>query len=203
MNRDEAIAELCQFLEEQGGEVEEITPAKLRDRALFIEDRERPDCIIFMLERHHGIMGASYKPGYGMTAFVTYWPVYAFDRQTRTLNEIRRAKLDEVTIDYDHFAAEDCNLSFELSPIGNGRWKYHESCYGEGGIVSGQKGLERVASRMVDGLDFTGHVDMLSDYCGKAEAAEHARRLAEAYEKKAQEQARWAWKHAQEESDLP
>ena len=42
MNRDEAITELCQFLEEQGGEVEEITPKKLWDRAEIIEDPDRP-----------------------------------------------------------------------------------------------------------------------------------------------------------------
>ena len=42
MNRDEAITELCQFLEEQGGEVEEITSKKLWDRAEIIEDPDSP-----------------------------------------------------------------------------------------------------------------------------------------------------------------
>jgi hypothetical protein len=65
MNRDEAVTELCRFIMEQGGEVEEITPEKLQDRAEIIEDPERPNGIVFTLERHHGIMGASYRRGYG------------------------------------------------------------------------------------------------------------------------------------------
>lgn len=201
MNRDEAITELCQFLEEQGGEVEEITPKKLWDRAEIIEDPEYPNCIVFTLERHRSIMGSFYKPGHPMAAFVTYWPLYAFDRQTRKLDQIGEAKPDKVHIDYDHLAREDCGLDFELSPVGDGRWRYHESCYCEEGIVSSQEELEDAASNIVDRLDLTVYIDILSEHCGGGEAAEHARKLAAAYEERAREQARRDWEYAQEESE--
>ena len=200
MNRDEAVKELCQFIEEQGGEVEEITPEKLRDRAEIIEDIERPHCIVFTLERHRGIMGASYRRGCGMTAFVTYWPVYAFDRQARTLNKLCSTRPDEVHIDYDNFAAEGFDLSLDLSPIGDGRWQYH-SCMCEDGTVSSQEELEEVVSDVVDGLGFDLDIEMLSEYCSREEATEHVRRLAKAFDKKARETASCAWKYAQEESE--
>jgi hypothetical protein len=199
MNRDEAITELCQFLEEQGGEVEEITSKKLWDRAEIIEDPDRPHCIVFTLERHRGIIGASYTRGYGMTAFVTYWPVYEFDRQTRTLDEMDGTRPDEVHIDYDSFAEENYDLSFDLSPISDGKWEYHESCYGEGGIVSSQKELEEAVSVIIDNMDYTAYINMLSENCSGTEAVEHVRRLVEAYGKKAQAQARRSWAYAQEE----
>ena len=201
MNRDETITELCQFLEEQGGEVEEITSKKLWDRAEIIEDPDLPHCIVFTLERHRGIMGASYTRGHGMTAFVTYWPVYAFDRQTRTLDEINGTRPDEVHIDYDSFDEEDCDLSFDLSPTSDGKWQYHEFCYSEDGIVSSQKELEEAASDMIDGLSFACDIVMLSEYCSREEATEHVRRLAKAFDKKARETARYAWEYAQEESE--
>lgn len=201
MNRDETITELCQFLEEQGGEVEEITSKKLWDRAEIIEDPDLPHCIVFTLERHRGIMGASYTRGHGMTAFVTYWPVYAFDRQTRTLDEINGTRPDEVHIDYDSFAEEDCDLSFDLSPTSDGKWQYHEFCYSEDGIVSSQKELEEAASDIIENIDFTTYIRMLSEHCSEAEVIKHVRRLVEAYGKKAREQARGAWKYAREESE--
>ena len=201
MNRDEAITELCQFLEEQGGEVEEITSKKLWVRAEIIEDPDLPHCIVFTLERHRGIMGASYTRGHGMTAFVTYWPVYAFDRQTRILDEMDGTRPDEVHIDYDSFAEENCDLSFDLSPISDGKWEYHEFCYSESGTISSQEELEEVALNIIENIDLTAYIGMLSEHCSEAEAAEHVRRLEEAYGKKAREQARRTWKYGREESE--
>jgi pyruvate-formate lyase len=72
---------------------------------------------------------------------------------------------------------------------------------GGDGTVSSQEELEERASDIVDGLGFACDVDMLSEYCSREEAAEHVRKLAKAFDKKAREKARYAWECAQKESE--
>jgi hypothetical protein len=53
---------LLDFIESKGGEVLEhaLTARKVNDRATFIEDPKRPDCVVFEMELHNTAAGASY-----------------------------------------------------------------------------------------------------------------------------------------------
>ena len=200
MDRDRAIAEICRFLEE-GGEVDGLTPVKVWRRAEIIEDPTRPGCIVFTLERHRALLGMAYRRGQPMEAFLKFWPKYALDLQSRTLDRIGKVRPTEVSVDYDTVAEVLCDLSFELEPTGDGKWRYHESCECVDGIVGNEEELEEVAAQLVEGLDFTSDVLLLSEWCSEAQAEQHVLSMKEAWKQRAREVARRNWKDAQRESE--
>src|SRR5438874_1070327 len=75
---DEAFAYLVTHCPEIDGEMRQ----KIRDRAIVVFDPQRPNQVVFDVERHRGIMETRYQKGEPMGSFITYWERYAFDPKT-------------------------------------------------------------------------------------------------------------------------
>ena len=101
------------YIERQGGVIPDgLTAKKIRERATVVDDPGRPDCVVFEVERHRGILGAQYRPGLPMSSYETYWPRYAFCPSTEDLNEIGEVREPETHVDCEALAAEQTESDF-------------------------------------------------------------------------------------------
>lgn len=65
-----------------------ITPEMVASRAMLIEDPQRPDVIVFDVEKRRNALGARYSEQRPLAAFVTYWERYCFDQHNEELHRI-------------------------------------------------------------------------------------------------------------------
>ena len=159
-----ALTALDEYLDRHGADLQDGFTRKYRSRAEMIEAPERPGCIVFEIERHRGILGTCYKPGVPMSSFITYWPRYAFDPGTKTLDHLGVIRKSEWTFG----ASADCevgSLAFRFSKTGAGRVRVVEkgsnrsataSCLGEAesfaASIIGAWNMDRYAAEAADVL---------------------------------------------------
>lgn len=70
-----------------------LTVEKIRDRGRVLDVTE--DAIEFEVERHTSASGAMYREGLAMSAFITFWPRYRYDRAAHELMELEEQRLRE------------------------------------------------------------------------------------------------------------
>ena len=198
MNDKEVLGVLYRFIDAGGGQADQITPKKFRERVEIIEDPERPDEIVFTLERHEAVLGESYLHGEPMHCFRTYWPKYAFDPQNPGLQRIGDAKPSVLDIDYDSAAEHSLYMEFTLEPLSDGKWRYRESWSEQEGAVANVDELAKVAVEMADVADLENELCLFGEYCDEAEASQHAAELRKAMREFARKHAQEVWEDAQE-----
>jgi len=102
----------------------------MQDRGIFLEADEDSGKIYFEVERHNAILGAVYRPGCAMAAFVTRWIKYSFDGQTiDEIDDNRPPFVDIDKIDFDALA-EDLtdSMSFSMDEDEHGQYWISELC---------------------------------------------------------------------------
>lgn len=98
------------------------TPAKVLERATVVSFEGGR--LVFEIERHRRILGASYTPGHGMSAFETYWPRFTFDLNTNELEELPEFTRRTSELEVNAYAiavelAQDHSFSFERDEEGH------------------------------------------------------------------------------------
>jgi len=174
----------------------ELTAKKIRERAVLIDDPERPGSLVFEVERHRSILGGGYVPGLPMAAYVTYWPRFAFEPQTDTLECIGEFRESETHIDcYALAETWMMDISFDFEPAENGKHRCRELCCCETRLVSDQSEVEEFAAEIVRGTGLTWIEDVIdAEYSSKC-VAELRSALVEAMQEKAVIE--WDWYVAQ------
>lgn len=98
-----------------------LSASKIRDRAYVINKDTDEDWIVFVMDRHRGILGESYVPGTPMQNFVTERCQYSFDMAEETLEETSRHVID-AQIDADGAAENllEYGLQFRVETVDGG-----------------------------------------------------------------------------------
>jgi len=196
MAEKKSLSLVVEYLEEIGGKdiSTELTPKKIWDRAILTEDPERPDCIVFEVERHHPILAITYSPGSPMAAFVTYWPIYSFNPKTKTLEEIGENRPHEVYV--DHYWVADSwmgDVFFDFSPAENGQHRCREVQSCEESLVRNTEEVEDFAKSIANGWDLNESADDLAVYLEPKEVQEHIEQIRNACKEAIVKRAKEAW----------
>jgi len=177
MAEEKSLSPVVEYLEEIDGEdiSTGLTPKKIWERATLIDDPERPDCIVFEVERHHPILGTTYSPGSPMDAFETCWPIYSFNPTMKTIEEIGENRPSEV--DLDHYGVAESwvgNVSLNFSPAENGQHRCRDDFTKKESLVRNIKEVETFAiSVLNDGLCLDHYKEELADHFEPKELQEH------------------------------
>ncbi len=177
MAEEKSLSPVVEYLEEIGGEdiSTGLTPKKIWDRAILIDDPELPDCIVFEVERHHPILGTSYSPGSPMAAFETCWPIYSFNPKTKTIEEIGENRPSEVDINHSGVAESWVEeVSFNFSPAENGQHRCWDDFTKMESLVRNIKEIETFAiSVLNNGLCLDHYKEELAYHFEPKELEEH------------------------------
>lgn len=186
-----------EILEEVHAHVDELprglTAEKIRERGTVLDVTE--DAIEFEVERHKSASGALYTDGLAMSAFVTYWPRYRYDRDTGTLTELEERRPREFECDYDRLADELLAETFELrvEPRGN-PWVCEEQVVNKTVEVEGPEDVEAFAERLMRDWNLQRFFGPeLEEVLDAEERAAHFSRLEAALVAEARRHARAAW----------
>lgn len=173
----------------------ELTPKKIQERSEIIEDPQCPNSIVFEVERHMGVLGASYRKGHGMSAFVTYWPRFAFQPDTHSIREIGEFRNRTIDVDFSALAAEflfEC-FQLEFEPTDAAAFLCRETTSGEERLVNSQVETEVFAAEVVRAWDLSYYADQLSDYLDPTKIDEFITELKEVLESEVRLLAEHAW----------
>lgn len=170
-----------------------LTTDKIRDRGHVLDVTD--DVIEFEVERHTSASGAMYREGLAMSAFVTFWPRYRYDRETKTLTELEERRPREFECDYGLLVDELLEYGFDLRVEAAGdAWVCEEVIGNATAEVDDEADVQAFAEQLIRGWTleevFRGE---LEDVLDEEERAAHFARLEEALVARAREQARRAW----------
>jgi hypothetical protein len=202
MAEEKSLSPVVEYLEEIGGEdiSTGLTPQKIWDRAILIDDPERPDCIVFEVERHHPILGTTYSPGSPMAAFETCWPIYSFNSKTKTIEVVGENRPAEVDIDHSWVADSWVgDVSFDFSPAKNGQHICREMQSGEESLVRNIKEVEEFAKSIVNGWSLDCYEDELDEHLEPKEIQEHMENIKNICKEIIVDRAKEAWEEYLEE----
>ncbi len=178
-----------------------LTVEKIRDRGRVLDVTD--DAIVFEVERHRSAGGAMYREGLAMSAFVTYWPRYRYDRTSGELVQLEEQRPREFECDYGMLADEILEYGFDLRVyVRDGEWVCEEGALNETAKVEAEEDVEAFAERMVRSWDLEIYGATLEDVLTDDELAAHFAKLEEALVAVARQQARDAWRRRTEESIL-
>ena len=184
----------CNYLEEQGDELDGEPSEKILDRMEPVDDPERPDWLVFDVERHRAVLGTRYTRGELIHAYITYWPRYAFCPKTRTIEYLGRHRKSEANIHYDLVVdIQTSELSFNFEPVGDGRYRCREGLSNEEGLVCDVADVETMAAEIVRRLSHEDYENVLAEYADDATRQEIMDQFYRALEKKGRERARRDW----------
>ncbi len=146
------------FIESQGGRIIEhdITARKFNERALIIDDPERPDCVVFVMERHQPTAGATYTPGCPLSAFVRRQIRYVYNPKYKEIFELGDDAPPEFEMDYaTHVEYLMIDVSFDFKLTADGKHLCRESLSHQETIVICEKDVSDFAEKVARGLDHT------------------------------------------------
>jgi hypothetical protein len=134
-----------------------------------------------------------------MSAFVTYWPRYRYDRDTAELTELEEGRPREFECDYDLLADELLRETFELRVDAQGNaWWCEERVGNREAVVEDVEDTQAFAEQVVRGWDLDIYGMNLEDVLDEEELEAHFSRLEEALVTEARRQAREAWERRSE-----
>jgi len=187
-----------------GGEIEEygLTTDKIRDRAEFLDDPERPDWIVFEVERHRNFPPDVWIPGKRMDFLITYWPRYAYNPVSKTFECLGVLRNSEISEEYafEMYAEYNCDISFSLTLLENDKYKCEESNAGEQTIVKNENELLNFAIGIIKGWDIEAALTEYSECFGNEDFIDFLDNIRKAYENKARTEALYVWKRRNEEN---
>jgi len=184
---------VADYLESIGELEDGLTAEKVVDRAEIIDDPERPDWIVFAVDRHQGILGAYYNPGQPMEAYITRFQLYAFNPVTKTIELSGENGEPEVHIDYQRVADVQTNVSFEFTRARGGKHLCREQTDNEECLVGNLEEVKVFAESLIEKLNFSGVHDELSEFLEDDAIQEIVEKLKSAFKKRAVEKAEIAW----------
>lgn len=65
-----------------------VTPGMVEVRATTVVDSQRPDAIVFDIEKRREALGARYREDCPLAAFETYWERYCYDPKREALHRM-------------------------------------------------------------------------------------------------------------------
>ena len=153
---------VIEYLEKVSSDPSGLTQKKVQDRGIFLGADEDSGKFYFEVERHNAILGAVYRPGCAMAAFVTRWIKYSFDGQA--INEIgdnRPPLVDMDEIDFDALAEDFTDdMSFSIEEDESGKYRITEvQCNGDETLVFSMEEVRAYGRSIAEGWNF----DFLKD----------------------------------------
>jgi len=190
-------ASLMDPLEEICAHVDEVparglTTEKIWDRGHVLDVTD--DAIEFEVERHTSASGAMYREGLAMSAFVTFWPRYRYDRDTAELTELEERRPREFECDYGLLADELLGIGFDLRVSSrDDAWVCEEGASNLEAEVDDEEDVLDFVEQMVRDWDLDVYGLNLEDVLDEEEMETHFSRIEEALVAEARRQARRAW----------
>lgn len=177
-----------------------LTVEKIWDRGTVLEVTE--EAIVFDVERHHSASGALYREGLAMSAFVTFWPRYRFDRSSHELTELEERRPREFECNYDRLVDEMLDYPLELRVRRReGQWLCEERVMNLEAEVDDVEDVQDFAEWIVREWDLKDfHGPDLEDVLEPDELDAHFSRLEDELAVEARRQAREAWERRDENS---
>jgi hypothetical protein len=175
-----------------------LTVEKIRDRGRVLDVTE--DAIEFEVERHTSASGAMYREGLAMSAFITFWPRYRYDRAAHELTELEEQRPREFECDYGLLADELLEFGFDLRVRArNDGWVCEEGASNRVSEVDDADDVQAFAEQMMRDWDLkTFFGPELEGVLDDDERAAHFERLEDALVAEARGQARKAWRRRDE-----
>jgi hypothetical protein len=171
-----------------------LTADKVRTRGCVLESTD--EVIILEVERHKRASGANYREGFPMSAYVTYWPCYRFNRDSGELEELdeRRPREFECS-SYRRLAEELMGVGFNLSVCAEGEeWICQNPVSNAETVVEGLEDVKDFAEQQVRGWDLEEVYGWeLKEILGEQRLDEHFTKLEKALVAEARKQAERAW----------
>ena len=201
MERNDALQLVVNYIEESGGEFEGLTSEKIWGRSELIPDSDKPDWIVFEVERHRGILGTLYAEGEPMEAFVTFWPRYAFQSETKQFEQLGEYRKPEVTIDYKKVAGyiiDRDGISLSFAPFDTDLHLCRDDISNEECLVNSVEDVQVFAVKLVDAWA-TSYEEELGWYMEPQEVKKSLVELQKALDEAAISEARMAWQIYQDE----
>lgn len=170
-----------------------LTSEKIWDRGTVLEVTE--ETIIFDVERHHSASGALYREGLAMSAFVTFWPRYHFDRSSHELTELEELRPREFECNYDRLVQEMLDYPLELRVRRReGQWVCEEQVANLESEVDDVDDVQDFAEWIVREWDLKDfHGPELEDILEPDELDAHFLRLEDELAEEARVRGRRAW----------
>lgn len=170
-----------------------LSPEKIYDRANVVEDENRPNQIVFEMERHHPIFGERHISGFPMKNFKTELCRYAFDPEEETLTEVSRS-LEDVQIDEKGIVENIMRdvLSFNIEPKSNG-FHVKEVCSSESRTLNSKDEFINWARKIPEDWYLDHYFEEVSSYMKEEELKELKENVLEGCKDKAEEEAKRAW----------
>lgn len=184
------LEEVCAHVDERPARG--LSVDKIRDRGRVLDVRE--NAIEFEVERHTSASGAMYREGLAMSAFVTFWPRYRYDRATHELTQLEEQRPREFECDYDLLADEllDYIVTFRVQKH-EGEWVCKEQMGNQEATVADVEGVQAFAERLMREWDLETIAFEVEDVLDEEELEAHLSRLEDALVAGARWQARKAW----------
>jgi hypothetical protein len=169
-----------------------LTVEKIRDRGEVLDVTE--EAIVFEVERHTSASGALYTAGLAMSAFVTYWPRYRYDRTAHELMGLDERRPRTFECYYDRLADKLLRetLEFRVETQGDA-WACMERVGNQEAEVDDGEEVQAFAERLMRGWDLEMIGFELEDVLDEEEREAHFARLEDALVAEARRQAREAW----------
>lgn len=194
-NPMDPLNEICAHVDEVPARG--LTVEKIWDRGHVLDVTE--DAIEFEVERHTSASGAMYREGLAMSAFVTYWPRYRYDRATHELTELEERRPRDFECDYDLLADEILQYGFDLRVYArDDAWVCEEVASNREATVEDEEDVQAFVEQMVRNWDLEIYGMNLEDVLDDEELEAHFSRLEDALVAEAQRQARKAWERRDE-----
>lgn len=172
--KDDELQEVIEFVEENDFNDASLVPEKIQERGEIIDDTERPNCIVFQVERHREMHpGHRYERrqegGQEMIAMKTYWPVFSFDPENEEIEKLEERKDPECDINYRKIAQKELRLlSFSIQEKEGGSYVIQCSSLNEKREVESEEEAMEFAEDTVSTMDLSNvlHPDMLIETPG-------------------------------------
>lgn len=180
------------YLEQARSDPSGLTPKKILYRGTFLEFDKGTGTIYFEVERHNAILGAVYRSGCPMAAFVTRWIKYSFDgKDICEICDNRPPYIDIDEIDFGALADDYTEqLSFDIEEDKNGKYQITEiMTNSEVTIVSSMDEIRAYARSICEDWDYDYLKDTIDAPISEEEAREIIEKLSAAVLASAEEKA--------------
>ena len=155
---------VIEHLENYGRHPTGLTVNKIYNRGTFLKADKERGIIYFEVERHNAILGAVYRSGFPMAAFVTRWIKYSFDgRDVEDIGDNRPPLIDTDEIDFYALADDHTDdMSFSIEKDENGKcWITELQSNGEKAIVSSLEEVRAYARSIVEDWNLDYLIDTI------------------------------------------
>jgi hypothetical protein len=206
VNADEKIEVVAKFIVEQGDDVDGLTAQKIYKRGCLVDNPAHPDSITLDVVRHKAALGCTYRPGFGMPAFIEYTQRIVFDPQTRQIS-IESGEYSggcSLQIDYALFGDDQTEAqSFTIEVRPDGSFVCHETSGKDRCVVSDESDVKEFAHGLVREWALELYEAELKEYFPPDQVKDHLVKIQDILETRLAEKAVTAWRDFLQERRKP